>query len=497
MEKIDVAKTRIMIKAPFYGALLMKLKTKEDPTCRTMWVDGKTLGYNPGFLGTLNDNELEAVLTHEVWHCALKHHARRNGRDPRTWNAACDYAINGILKDEGFALPKGALINDIYKDQDAEAIFTTLWAKKQKEREENLRKEKASGNGNGKATEQTSKGDDDDSDEKTGISKGTEEDLDDDAEEEDVDGDGIGEDDDADNDEDDFDDNEEESEENSGGSKDNNKDNDEDNLDNAGEIRDADEEWESDDCGEVRDYDGDAEETEQNDAAWTDAICEASAISSAMGIGDGAGGAERLIQSLGEPEKSPEDLLREFIEMAFDRSDYTFTRPNVRYQGDCILPSLHNPSIPSIVIACDTSGSMGDDDLMRAGKLINSVMEIYDSTYTVICCDARVRHVEELTQQDLPLSLKARGGGGTDFDPVFQWVKENMDMPPVALLYVTDMGGSVRASLEPDFPVMWMDISKVPSYYGKRKYTQYYRDTVGKGGGGFPFGEYVFCGETE
>jgi hypothetical protein len=40
-------------------------------------------------------------------HCAALHHTRREGRDLRRWNIACDHAINPLLVAAGFELPKG------------------------------------------------------------------------------------------------------------------------------------------------------------------------------------------------------------------------------------------------------------------------------------------------------------------------------------------------------------------------------------------------------
>jgi predicted metal-dependent peptidase len=51
---------------------------------------------------------------------------RRGDRDPEKWNYACDYAINPILKDAGFVLPEGGLIDPQYANLNAEAIYDRL-----------------------------------------------------------------------------------------------------------------------------------------------------------------------------------------------------------------------------------------------------------------------------------------------------------------------------------------------------------------------------------
>jgi predicted metal-dependent peptidase len=42
-----------------------------------MATDGRRILFNPEFVHSLQPEELEAVLAHEVLHCALGHHPRR------------------------------------------------------------------------------------------------------------------------------------------------------------------------------------------------------------------------------------------------------------------------------------------------------------------------------------------------------------------------------------------------------------------------------------
>jgi predicted metal-dependent peptidase len=63
--------------------------------------------FNPDFVNKLTKPELLGLLAHETMHNAAKHFARRGGRDARKFNVACDLAINGLLKEAGFTLPKG------------------------------------------------------------------------------------------------------------------------------------------------------------------------------------------------------------------------------------------------------------------------------------------------------------------------------------------------------------------------------------------------------
>jgi predicted metal-dependent peptidase len=92
-------------KGAFFATLALKLKAEPDWGIDTMSTDGRRLKYNPDFVVGLDPDELVGVVAHEVMHNALAHHARRQGRDHKTWNLAADLAVNPLLLDAGYKLP--------------------------------------------------------------------------------------------------------------------------------------------------------------------------------------------------------------------------------------------------------------------------------------------------------------------------------------------------------------------------------------------------------
>src|SRR5262249_43552999 len=126
--KLTRARTQLLLSQPFFGRLCcrMKLMTGAVPTMAT---DGRRIVYDPAFVNSLQPAELEAVLGHEVLHCALGHHCRRGQRDPRLWNEAADLAINPLLVANGFSLPAGALIDPAFDNLSAEEIYARLLQK--------------------------------------------------------------------------------------------------------------------------------------------------------------------------------------------------------------------------------------------------------------------------------------------------------------------------------------------------------------------------------
>lgn len=123
------ARTQLLLNQPFFGTLCLRLKLAPGPV-PTMATDGRRIVYDSSFVNSLKPAELEAVLAHEVLHCALGHHCRRGQRDPQLWNQAADLAINPILIGNGFTLPSGALVDPAFYNLSAEEIYARLLQRK-------------------------------------------------------------------------------------------------------------------------------------------------------------------------------------------------------------------------------------------------------------------------------------------------------------------------------------------------------------------------------
>lgn len=127
MKPIEKARARLLIKHPFFATLTLAAPLEEDHSIPTAATDMRKIVYNPKFIDELNDIELvQFVLAHEVLHIMFKHGLRRNHRDPRLWNYACDYAINWILHETGFKIWEHCLIDRKYADMSAEQIYDIL-----------------------------------------------------------------------------------------------------------------------------------------------------------------------------------------------------------------------------------------------------------------------------------------------------------------------------------------------------------------------------------
>ncbi len=147
--------------------------------------------------------------------------------------------------------------------------------------------------------------------------------------------------------------------------------------------------------------------------------------------------------------------------------DYRFDRPSRRQAaigygaGKPILPVLRTP-IPRVAIAVDTSGSMGTTEVERALAESKGVLRAVGADIQFVVCDAvvhggvsRVRNVKEMAS-------RLRGGGGTDFRPVFAALTGRRDQPEV-LIFATDGQGPAPEAPPPGMAVIWLLIGAYKS----------------------------------
>jgi predicted metal-dependent peptidase len=119
---------------PLLGALVAAFTIIEDPLlCHRLEISvaavdiaGREIIINPA--AGLDEMECRFVMAHEILHAALRHDARRQGRDAYLWNIACDYAINGWLIEMGVGeMPRlGCLYDAELKGLSSEAIYDRI-----------------------------------------------------------------------------------------------------------------------------------------------------------------------------------------------------------------------------------------------------------------------------------------------------------------------------------------------------------------------------------
>ena len=192
----------------------------------------------------------------------------------------------------------------------------------------------------------------------------------------------------------------------------------------------------------------------------------AGAAQQAMQAGKLGGALARMIDHLLQPQLPWRMLLARYLTNSA-RDDYSYMRPS-RREGDFILPSLRSQQI-EIVIALDTSGSIGDEDCAQFLSEIDALKGQMRARVTLLACDAVLANqgpwiFEPWEECKLPDSFP--GGGGTSFRPVFEWV-EKQGLTPEALVYFTDAEGEFPQTA-PNFPVIWLVKGKERVPWGER-----------------------------
>jgi predicted metal-dependent peptidase len=127
-DRMGASKARLLLQQPFYGVLLSMTDFIQEDSIPTMATDGTKVFYNPAFTMEIADDEVFGVLLHEISHCIYLHctQKRRMNRAHHRWNVATDYAINLEIKNMGYKLPSGLLLDDKYRDLAAEQIYDKL-----------------------------------------------------------------------------------------------------------------------------------------------------------------------------------------------------------------------------------------------------------------------------------------------------------------------------------------------------------------------------------
>jgi predicted metal-dependent peptidase len=133
-ENVARAVISLYMAEPFFAHIVQGLPRRIDETTPTAAValvgGGIELRVNPAFFATLSRDERVAVIKHEVLHVVLKHLLRAEGRHARLWNLACDVVVNGLIGQ--WQLPEGAITRATFPDLDlpddatAETVYAAL-----------------------------------------------------------------------------------------------------------------------------------------------------------------------------------------------------------------------------------------------------------------------------------------------------------------------------------------------------------------------------------
>lgn len=407
-DKMAAARMLVIRKAPYFTSILLSLVPRETPGLGTLGVtDSGVLLWCPEFVGTITVDQLAAVLVHEIGHVLRDHAGRRKMllANQLQWNIAGDAEINDDLAEGGWELPSEC----VYPSKIGCADGATAEEYYAKLREQTEQEEGQDGKNSG-----------DDSDDQGGETAPS----------------------------------------------------------GAGEAAPGQEKHEGPcrgHCGSGAGNPLPNEPTSEEEKGRSQSDLErvrnevAEAIKQAASSSRGTipGGWVRWADQRLKPAVIPwrQKLARIVRGAAASRAgavDLTYRRRSRRQAGlgtgpgSPVLAAYHAPT-PRIECWLDTSGSMGTDEVTRGLSEIAGVIKTVGAEIVFGSCDAQV-HARGSVKRWQDLAKMVKGGGGTDFCPIFEEVqKPSRRYPrPDVLIFITDGCGPAPSKAPKGMAVIWV-----------------------------------------
>jgi predicted metal-dependent peptidase len=380
-KRLITSRVRLLINKPFFGNLITRLPLVDATDfgwCKTAATDAKYIYYNRNFVDKLRDGEVDFLFGHELLHCVYDHLGRRNGRQHLLWNIANDFVVNDTLVQEGV----GELITTVkacydpkYRNLASEEVYEDLL----KQQEEMMKTFSL----------------DDLLDQHLDLDGG---------------------------------DGSEDGEQGQG-------------MPIPGAGADTEPCKDGDKPGGKPGENGPPKYTEEEKKKIRDEF-KNSVIQAAQSAGAGnvPAGVARMIKELTEPKMDWRELLDVDIASQM-KDDYTFMKPSRRnWHSDAIMPGMKNASMVEADCVIDASGSMTDRMVADVLAEVKGIMTQFDDfKLRVFSFDTAVYGFKEFTPYNIDEidTYEVEGGGGTDFEVVWTFMKEN-DIEPKKLIFFTD-----------------------------------------------------------
>lgn len=408
-----------------------------DGTARfpTMATDGKHLFINALYLESLPLFEVIAVFVHEALHVIMRHPLRRNGRDPRKWNIACDHAINYIVTRLGYHLPGNGLegIDNsaelIYGD--VEQMFDQQMQQHQQDQQDQQDDQQDSG-----SSEQDSGSSESAQDNEDGADDSGNDDTDDDAESTDG-GESTA----ADGQTDDEGDSSEPVT-GSGG--------------NVGNPYD-------DDGVDLLDYPLEDGQTMADAERELDTMLAKAKLDTDLSDEEVTSERERDLMERKDTNLHWPTELEEYLNVS-GAGEYSLNPPHAIFMQQGIICNQLNPSgVGHVVLAVDVSLSIDVEKLHLVITHLQTFVENIDyESLRIITCDNEVRW-DETFDRGVPVDwddLLENGitKKGTKFQPIFELLEEEGTTPDL-LIYFTDLEANNKGNQyndDPGYPVVWL-----------------------------------------
>ena len=404
IKRLLLSRMRILYNHGFYGLLLMHMIYAVSEEIETACTDGVRITFGIDFLDSLSDSELDFVMMHEILHVVLQHCFRGDVEDPEAYNIAADIVVNSNImlengmKASSITLSKYGIAMHVAPDGKEGHEYTAeqVYAMLPK----NLNKKgnnKSPGSADGRA--------------KKGNNKGP--------------GSAVGR---------------------------------------------AKKEISKEQHQPVRVWDdhsrwGKYEEDDTLRDVWVKRFEDAAEAikirdpSNARGLLPAF--AERILKELKKTQTDWRTILNDFIQE--EVVDYSFAPPDRRFDDSpFFLPDFNGKEdrVEDILFMIDTSGSMSDDMIAAAYSEVKGAIDQFNGKLKgwLGFFDAAIIKPQPFSDENEFKIIKPAGGGGTDFQIIFEYVFHHMsDKLPASIIILSD--GDAPFPLEKlagGIPVLWL-----------------------------------------
>lgn len=404
IKRLLLSRMRILYNHGFYGLLLMHMIYAVSEEIETACTDGVRITFGIDFLDSLSDSELDFVMMHEILHVVLQHCFRGDVEDPEAYNIAADIVVNSNImlengmKASSITLSKYGIAMHVAPDGKEGHEYTAeqVYAMLPK----NLNKKgnnKSPGSADGRA--------------KKGNNKSP--------------GSAVGR---------------------------------------------AKKEISKEQHQPVRVWDdhsqwGKYEEDDTPRDVWVKRFEDAAEAikirdpSNARGLLPAF--AERILKELKKSQTDWRTILNDFIQE--EVVDYSFAPPDRRFDDSpFFLPDFNGKEdrVEDILFMIDTSGSISDDMIAAAYSEVKGAIDQFNGKLKgwLGFFDAAIIKPQPFSDENEFKIIKPAGGGGTDFQIIFEYVFHHMsDKLPASIIILSD--GYAPFPLEKlagGIPVLWL-----------------------------------------
>jgi predicted metal-dependent peptidase len=149
-------------------------------------------------------------------------------------------------------------------------------------------------------------------------------------------------------------------------------------------------------------------------------------------------GVERLIKDVTSPVMPWRELIQTNLTSAI-RTDYSWMRPSRRgWHMDAVMPGMTPGEEIDVVVAIDMSGSISDRQAKAFLGEIAGMMDAFDGYKVhVFCFDTEIYNPQDFNSENMETidEYEPQGGGGTDFDAIFEYLKEIGNVPKRLIVF--------------------------------------------------------------